>query len=205
MTSVLITSFEPYGDWKANASWLALVELTRNMPEEPRITTRLYPVDFSQVERKLGEDLAANYDVALHLGQAPGATKIRLEAFGLNIKGEEGDAICQTLVPGGPAAYQSELPLDDWAEEIRAAGIPATVSHHAGTYLCNGTLYLSHHLCATRGLRTRSAFVHVPLDTSQVVGSRAERASLPRQLTADALRLLLQQIAQLPVAADSTL
>ena len=47
MASVLITAFEPYDRWEANSSWLALVELTKDLPSEPRITTRRYPVDFA--------------------------------------------------------------------------------------------------------------------------------------------------------------
>jgi len=40
MTSVLITAFEPYDRWKTNASWLALIQMTQNLPEQPEITTR---------------------------------------------------------------------------------------------------------------------------------------------------------------------
>src|SRR4051812_15741003 len=87
MTSVLITAFEPYDRWKANASWLALVQLTQNLPVEPAITTRLYPVDFATMKERLASDLAANYDFALHLGQAPGSTRILLESVAINIGG----------------------------------------------------------------------------------------------------------------------
>ncbi len=49
MTRVLLTAFEPYDTWKANASWLALVDLTSDLPSQPQVTTRLYPVDFDQL------------------------------------------------------------------------------------------------------------------------------------------------------------
>ena len=71
MATVLITAFEPYDRWEQNSSWLALLELTKDLPDSPRIVTRRYPVDFSQARGKLLEDLAANYDYALLLGQAP--------------------------------------------------------------------------------------------------------------------------------------
>ena len=41
MPRVLVTAFGPYGGWQENASWLAIVELTRNLPSHPEITTRL--------------------------------------------------------------------------------------------------------------------------------------------------------------------
>ena len=51
MPRVLLTAFEPYDRWKANASWLALVQLTQHLPDEPQITTRLYPVDFAEMKK----------------------------------------------------------------------------------------------------------------------------------------------------------
>jgi hypothetical protein len=41
MKSVLVTAFEPYGPWQANASWLCLLELTRELPSLTALTTRL--------------------------------------------------------------------------------------------------------------------------------------------------------------------
>ena len=49
MPSVLVTAFEPYDRWKTNSSWLALVNFTHELPDEPAITTRLYPVDISRL------------------------------------------------------------------------------------------------------------------------------------------------------------
>ncbi|MCE9553465.1 MAG: hypothetical protein K8T91_08835 [Planctomycetes bacterium] len=66
---VLITAFEPFGSWTTNASWLALVELTRDLPSDPQVTTRLYPVDFAKVRDRLTQDLAQNYDVAIRRGR----------------------------------------------------------------------------------------------------------------------------------------
>jgi len=147
---ILLTAFEPYGPWPSNSSWLALVELTRQLPHDPQVTTRLYPVDFAAVRDRLTQDLALNYDVALHLGQAPGDSAIRLETVAINVRSPARAGLPgQTfgpLVDDGPLAYASALPMTMLAERIRAAGIPAAVSHHAGTYVCNATLYLSHYL-----------------------------------------------------------
>ena len=87
MTSVLLTAFEPYDLWTANSSWLTLVQLTHQLPSDPSITTRLYPVNFAAMKERLAKDLEANYDYALHLGQAPGSTRIQLESHAINIGG----------------------------------------------------------------------------------------------------------------------
>jgi pyroglutamyl-peptidase len=202
MISVLITAFKPYDRWAANASWLAMQELTKDLPTEIALTTRLYPVDYDEVRKLLEQDLKKDFDYALHLGQAPGAARIRLEAIGVNVAtrcGAEG-AEGQLLVPGGPVAYRSNLPLAAWAVNLRKAGLPAEVSFHAGTFLCNATLYLTHHLVAQYGLRTRAAFVHLPLDVSQILDEERTMPALPASLSAAAVRLLLGEL----IAAQAT-
>lgn len=198
MTKVLITAFEPYERWQENASWLALVELTRDLPEQPQVVTRRYPVDFQKARQRLAEDLQADYDFALHLGQAPGAGRIALESIGVNVggTGEQRPDQFQELEPGGPVAYRADLPLGDWAAQLRAAGIPAIVSYHAGTYLCNAVLYTSLHLAKTRGLKTRSTFLHLPLSPTQVLRERSDLASMPSTIVARAIRLILEQLQQ---------
>src|SRR5687768_14011710 len=88
MQRVLITAFEPFDRWSENSSWLALLELTRSLPESPKVVTRRYPVDFSQAKVRLQEDLAADYDFALHMGQSSRIGRIELEAIALNVGGE---------------------------------------------------------------------------------------------------------------------
>jgi pyroglutamyl-peptidase len=196
MTSVLITAFEPFDRWRANSSWLCLQELTRERPTEPAITTRLYPVDFLAAKEKLRQDLEANYDYAIHLGQAAKSAAIRLEEIGLNLGGgcNEREERLRVLEAGGPVAYRSALPLDDWAAKLRQAGIPARVSQHAGTHLCNAVLYWSHHLSQQLGLRTRPVFLHLPLEVSQALAEREELPSLPAAVSAAALRLILEEL-----------
>jgi pyroglutamyl-peptidase len=197
MSTVLITAFEPYDRWPTNSSWQAVVELTRERPSEPQITTRLYPVDFRAARTRLQEDLKANYDFALHLGQAPGSSGIRLEAVGINVGGSSRQLPdeAQPLTVDGPVAYQSALPLSRWSAAMRRAGIPAQVSYHAGTYLCNAILYLSHYVAHQQGLKTRACFLHLPLSTQQALSEREEVASLPANMAAHALRLILNDLA----------
>ena len=198
MTSVLLTAFEPYDRWQANSSWLSLVQLTQDLPGEPTITTRLYPVDFAAVKEKLANDLRSNYDYALHLGQAPGSTRIQLESIAINVGGSGGQSPDQfrPLVDGGPIAYRSPLPLGEWSVQLREQGIPAQVSYHAGTYLCNATLYFSCYLSERMALSTKSAFIHLPLDLSQTAGQAQDLASLPATTSAAALRLMLAELAK---------
>ena len=80
MPSVLITAFDPYDQWDENASWLALVELTRELPTEAEITTRLYPVELNAMKEKLAVDLRANRlgDKGIASAEWAGAQRIGL-------------------------------------------------------------------------------------------------------------------------------
>jgi len=196
MLQILVTTFEPYDGWPDNASWLALVELTKDLPSSARIVTRRYPVDFQVARERLERDLQEDYDYALHVGQAPGSASIRLEAIGINVGGrsEQNPETFQPLVPDGPIGYRTDLPLAEWVLSLRKAGIPATVSYHAGTYLCNATLYLAHHFVRQHQLRTKMTFVHLPLDTSQSAKGPRELAALPASMSATALRLIIEDL-----------
>lgn len=204
MTRVLVTAYGPYDHWRENASWLAMQELTRDLPAELDVTTRLYPVDFAAVRERLESDLSLGFDAALHLGQAPGAGRVALEMIGVNVAQERHCPadLAGPLAPDGPAAYRSELPLAEWSRMIQERGIPATVSFHAGAYLCNAALYLTHYLSERMGLETRAAFFHLPLDTSQAIEAAGDLPSLPAAVSALAVRVALADLADRSRAAS---
>jgi pyroglutamyl-peptidase len=191
---LLLTAYEPFGTWKTNASQLCLQRLLPLLDPTWQITTRIYPVDFEAARPLLEADLFGQFDFTLHLGQTQQTARIRLEAVGLNVGAVPGKAESETfsLISDGPAAYHCPLPLTDWAAQLRASGIPAYVSYHAGTYLCNAALYWCHHLIARHNLATESCFVHVPLDLSQVANLPGDFLALPSELVADAVARIIR-------------
>lgn len=142
---------------------MTLVDLTSWLDTSSTVVTRRYPVDLQAASDRLRKDLLDHYDFALHLGQSPGSPLIKLESTGLNLRTDG-----NPLIEGAPAAYHTPLPLGGLCTKLRDDGIPAEVSHHAGTYLCNAVLYLSQHFAAQLHLNTRSMFIHLPLCPAQV-------------------------------------
>lgn len=196
MTRVLLTAFGPYDTHPDNASWLALMELTRELGEFTSVTTRRYPVDFVETRERLKQDLSTDYDVILHLGQAVGATAIQLEQIALNVGRDRDMPLEETfeLESDGPLAYRSTLPLATWTQQIRATGIPCQLSHHAGTYLCNAIFYWTSHQIALNGWDSQVAFIHLPLSPQQSVAAAGDQPTLPTSLASDALQIILQQL-----------
>jgi pyroglutamyl-peptidase len=203
---ILLTAFEPYDQWSSNSSWETIVELLRVRGTIPNVITRRYPVSLTRFQERLEVDLARGFDSIIHLGQAPGISQIHLEAIAINVAGvtEAEGADFGDLVVGGPVGYRSKFPLGAWASYLRQSGIPARVSYHAGTYLCNAALYLSHHWLETHGKAGRVAFIHLPLSDQQVRESGRSLASMPLETMVKAVGLLLDRMrgvqAELPWA-----
>ncbi len=203
-TRVLLTAFEPFAHWQTNSSALCLEALAGSWPPTIDLTTRIYPVEFASIRERLEADLAIKPDFALHLGQAAHSSDVALEAIGLNLHREphEDPGDLRPLLKGGPTSYRSNLPLARCAQILRAAGIPARVSTSAGSYLCNATLYWSRHWSATTGAGTRSMFVHLPIDPSQLqtlggTENSPHAPTLPTSTCALAVKLLLEELARL--------
>lgn len=195
VTRILLTAFEPYDRWPENSSWLALIDLTRWYDGTAELTTRKYPVDLSRMSEMLRRDMQANFDVAIHLGQAPGETLIKLESVGLNVRSDG-----SPLIRDAPEAYRSSLPLDKCREALVSAGIPCEVSHHAGTYLCNAELYLSQHYANAFGMSTRSLFLHLPLAPAQAAADNSKLASMSTPMCSAAIALVIEQVRKSSIA-----
>jgi len=194
----LLTAFEPYDVWEQNSSWEALVTYLHQRGKIDGITTRRYPVDLLEMQIRLEKDLSIGFDAILHLGQAPGSSRVQVEAIALNVAGmvEVAGDFFGSLVENGPIGYRTQFPLDDWNLELRSMGIPSSVSFHAGTYLCNALMYLSHRWNELHDRKCPVGFMHLPLTPEQVLHSRRDLPSMPREQSAQAIGKILDLILQ---------
>ena len=193
---LLLTAFEPYDIWEQNSSWEALVTYLHHHGSVPGITTRRYPVDLEKLQARLEKDLSLGFDAVLHLGQAPGSSRVQMEAIALNVAGmtEAAGDFFGPLVDEGPVAYRTQFPLGDWNHHLRGLGIPSSVSFHAGTYLCNAVMYLTHRWHQVRKQDCKIGFIHLPLTPEQVLHSRRDLPSMPREQSAQAVAHVLEMI-----------
>lgn len=168
MPRILITAFAPFLQWPTNASEQILSNWQERRPVTGNceVITEVLPVDYAQAEPRIRKLLADEFDFALHLGQSARIDFFALEMVALNLK-HDAQTPLSPLNPGGPAAYISPLPLESWAADLSQQGIPAQVSLHAGSYLCNAAYFWSNEAMhqqhrRQRQLADRSLFVHVP-------------------------------------------
>ena len=81
--------------------------------------------------------------------------------------------------PVGPDAYNATLPNEEIVDAINKAGIPAALSFHAGTHLCNQMLYTTAHLIRQSGMSTLNGFVHVPQTPANIAVKTHREAKVP--------------------------
>ncbi|MET8569526.1 pyroglutamyl-peptidase I [Streptomyces sp. NPDC004783] len=207
MTRVLITGFAPFGGEEVNPSWRAASLVAAEPPEGLSVTAVELPCVFGESLDALRDAVrAAGPDLVLCLGQAGGRPGVTVERVAVNIddaripdnKGRR--PIDEPVVPGGPAAYFSTLPVKACVAAMREAGVPAAVSHTAGTFVCNHVAYGLGHLIATEFPHVRGGFVHVPWAPEQVTDGHAP--CLPPATVAQGLRALLATAARTPAGHD---
>ena len=79
-----------------------------------------------------------------------------------------------------PIAYWATLPVKKMVANMKAAGISASVSNSAGTYVCNHLLYGVLHLLATAGkAHIPAGFVHIPYLPEQMAVRKGLESQYP--------------------------
>lgn len=146
---ILVTGFDPFDGEPINPAWEAVKRL------DGKVIDRQHPVHALMIPTVRYEALSAikrgieRFDPQLMIavGQAGGRMAITPERVAINcddfrIPDNKGNQpIDEMIVPDGPAAYFSTLPIKRIVMRLMAAGIPAQVSNSAGTFVCNHVFY----------------------------------------------------------------
>lgn len=193
MKRILLTGFEPFDGERTNPSWQAVrVAAGHPMPGLTLATAEL-PCVFGDALTALRAAVdATDPDLVVCVGQAGGRPDLTVERVAINLDDARipdnagARPTDRPVVPGGPAAYFATLPVKACVAAVRAAGLPASVSHTAGTFVCNHVFYGLLHLAATERPGLRGGFVHVPYAPGQVLDRSAP--ALPVAAVADGLR-----------------
>ena len=200
---ILITGFEPFDGERINPSFEA-IKLLPNAVDGCKIIKLELPCIFYESINKL-EAAIRTYspNIVLCIGQAGGRFAITPERIAINlddarIPDNSGNQLVDTpIFKDGEAAYFATIPIKAIADAIRKAGIPASISNTAGTYVCNHVMYGLLHKLATvpefQGIR--GGFIHVPFTTGQVV-NKPDKPSLSIEQIAKGLLTCIEVCTQ---------
>lgn len=161
MRRVLVTAFGPFAEVSSNPS----EEIVRALRCED-VETLVLPVAWDALgalERKIS---SRDWIGILLLGVDRGRRRFALERVAINYCDPESRDVRgrpppgTRVVAGAPNAYFSTLPLERFADELRARDLPMEYSLSAGAYLCNAAFFAARRL--TNGHPTPCGLVHVP-------------------------------------------
>ncbi len=181
---ILLTAFEPFGGDSVNPAWEAV--RTLEAPDGAELVRLQVPTVYGLAgDTVLDAVRRERPDAVLCVGQAAGRAALTPERIAINcrdarIPDNAGQQPAdETILPDGPAAYFSTLPIRAMTEAIRAADVPAAVSNTAGTFVCNDLMYTLLHGLEREFPAVRVGFIHVPCLPEQAARQEKPTPSLP--------------------------
>lgn len=182
---LLLTAFDPFGGAEINPA-LEAVRLVSGSIGTVEVVKLEVPTVFGQSIACVQAAIAREQpDAVLCIGQAGGRAGLTPERVAINISDASmpdnagGQPVDVPVFAGGPAAYFSTLPVKAMVRAIRKAGLPASVSNTAGTFVCNHLMYGVLHTLAKSYPSVRGGFMHVPFAHSQTLERSAPSMSIP--------------------------
>ncbi|MGW7005545.1 pyroglutamyl-peptidase I [Streptomyces sp. NPDC054933] len=213
MTRVLLTGFEPFDGEHVNPSWRAVSAVAAAPPDDCAVEAVRLPCVFGAALDALRAAVErVDPDVVVCVGQAGGRADLTVERVAVNVDDARipdnagRQPVDTPVVAGGPVAYFAALPVKACVAAARAAGVPASVSQTAGTFVCNHVFYGLMHLIATERPSLRGGFVHIPYTPEQVLDRSLP--SLSVTLAAEGLRAVVgaavSRVADIVMAGGAT-
>lgn len=199
---LLLTAFDPFGGEPVNPA-LEAVKLVADRIGETEVVKVEVPTVFGKSIDTVAAAIEREQpDVVLCIGQAGGRYDLTPERVAINqddarIKDNEGNQPIDTAIrEDGAPAYFSTLPIKAMVQHIRAAGIPASVSNSAGTFVCNHLMYGVLYTLEKQYPGVRGGFMHVPFIPAQVVHRAAPAPSLALGDIARGIEAAIEAIAE---------
>ena len=172
---ILLAAFDPFGGDTVNPAQKA-VEAVSDHIAGAEIVKIIVPTVFDKSIDTVYEAMKREQpDVTFCIGQAGGRYELTPERVAINLNdaripdNEGKQPLDQKIFEDGENAYFTLLPVKAMVERIRQAGIPASVSYTAGTFVCNHLMYgvLYHISKEFQGMK--GGFMHVPFLHEQVL------------------------------------
>lgn len=189
MKKVLITGFDPFDKEPINPAYEAVKGLADEINGVQIIKVEIPTVSYKAINKTIELIESEKPDIVINVGQAGGRFGITPEKVAINlndfrIKDNEGNQPLDCpIVEGAAPAYFTTLPVKAIVENIKAAGIPSTLSYTAGTFVCNQVMYGVAEYIDRNNLDIKSGFVHIPFMTEQVLEKKNQPSLSLAQLT----------------------
>ncbi len=193
---VLLSGFEPFGERIENSSQVAVETIVANLRANPdpaipaEVESIVVPVAYDIAPQELLRKMDSyRPDIVISFGEAPDR-EFRLEAQARNLddapyadnRGVERRN--EAIVVGAPEFLPTLLPIEEFQQDLAAAGIPTILSDSAGAYLCNHIFYHSMYAVSSEPAfqNIRAGFIHVPAESIENDPNYPQRYAFAIQL-----------------------
>ena len=197
---ILLTGFDPFGGEPVNPALEAVKLVSISDPDLEIIKLEVPTVFGDSIAAVAAAMERHRPDAVVCVGQAGGRSAVTPERVAINISDARipdnagNRPLDEPVVPDGPAAYFSTLPVKAMVAAIREAGIPSSLSNSAGVYVCNHLMYGVLHAAATRYPGVRAGFIHVPYIPEQAARKGGNLPSMALETIAKALEAALRAV-----------
>lgn len=193
---ILVTGFDPFGQDTMNPAIEAVKSLPDNISGAEIIKLEIPTVFNKSAEVTREAMVKHDVDYVLNIGQAGGRFDLTPERVAINLDdaripdNEGNQPIDVEIKADGESAYFSQHPVKAMVTAIKNAGLPASVSNTAGTFVCNHIMYQSLYLTHKEFPKAKAGFMHVPFLPEQVL----ERPAMPAMSLEDITRGIVAAI-----------
>lgn len=212
---ILFTGFERFGSDDANPTEALASVLDGLSIGSCTVISAKLPVRIRSMPTTLRKLIDETKPHAILLsGLWPGEPVIRLERLAINfaefgIPDNDGQLLSEKVSGNGQDAVRCTWPAERIEQALLSNGIPARLSEHAGTFLCNAALYTALIYCGGKDLPI--GFMHVPYLPEQVsrliqsvrteqrieLYQRQDLASMALPVQMQAARIVLNELSTL--------
>lgn len=195
---VLVTGFEPFGEYSENSSWEVAQKVASCAIKGAEVVAERLPVSFVRVGEVLRSAIELHTpDFVIMLGQSTVTDRIKLERVALNMMdsavGDNDGATPdeEPIYEGEESALFTSLPIKQLRSAIEGQGIAVKISNSAGLYVCNRTYYEALRMCKERAMQ--AIFVHLPLFDGQQPQNN-KKMTMPLENMVKAIQTIIEEI-----------
>ncbi len=202
LVRILITGFNRFGNLLTNPTEIIIEGIMKEAQRDISNSTfaEILSTEYNAAGKRIQYLIRKlQPEAVICLGVAPGTDVIRLERVALNLDDEnlndnaDETFIGKVIIPGGPVAYWSTLPIEHIYQGLRNHNIPAVISNHAGTYVCNHVFYLARHQIESMKSNAICGFIHIPQICEQLT---TKSTNLSLDVVSSAIKYCLKTVGE---------
>ncbi len=174
MKRILVTGFEPFGDYAENSSWAVAERVAARGACYADVVVEPLPVSYRRVSQVLRDAVARHSpDAIILLGQSELSDRVKLERVALNLMDAtrgDNDGYApdeEPIDPNSNAALFTALPIKRLHRAIAERNVAVKISNSCGLYVCNRTYFEALSICREQRSAISAIFVHLPLFEGQ--------------------------------------